>query len=63
MLITTVNRLTEAGRGAVVATIYHGFMTVADAFARCAKGKTSATVILSAVVHVSYLKELSFGLW
>jgi hypothetical protein len=37
-----------------VATIYRDLMTVTDAFARRGKRKTSATVILSAVVIGSY---------
>jgi len=36
-----------------VATIYRGLMAVADAFARCGKGKTPAMVILSVVVGLA----------
>jgi len=58
MLTAAVNRLTATVTGArhghkamVNRGQFRGLMAVADTFARCGKGKTPATVILSAVVH------------
>jgi len=61
MLTATVNRLTIADTSArtVVATIYRGLMTVANVFVHYEKGKTPATVILSAVWPEHATKEVT----